>query len=597
VHEGEVVAGRFEVERMLGQGGQGATALARDRETGEPVALKRLHVAHMEDWKTLELFEREGEALRALDHPNIPRYVAAPRTDEGLYLAQEHVAGQTLADLIGAPGALSLEDVLGCARAMLDTLAYLHRRTPPVVHRDLKPSNIIRREAGGWSLIDFGAVQAALTTATSIGTTVVGTAGYMPPEQAVGRAVPATDLYALGATLIHALTGRHPDAIPLERMRLQYRLLLPDADPRVVAWLDRLVEPHVEDRFASAPEARDALDRLERALAKGPASDAPEKPASRGQAIVIAAVVLVGVAIAGGFFLTVAPEPEPATWEDAPGFDPINDPVVQSVMPKAPPPPVLPPTPEPEPEPEPEVVAPQPVSPEPLEEDPHRKPMKMPWTRGKITAELVHARADLLGLELVEVGPDGVILRNGSPHAIRSLTLSLKLVGSKDGAIEWVDTLRPPRRGTPDARPGDTITITHHKLHKLKKARRGRVEVEVVAAQAFTPPEGGYPEAREVAVVWPQGQPRGAELTAVVRGSVPDRDDLCSHEVAVENTGERAFNTLQVVAAGTPEELILRRVDVNIYYNPVFATGDFRYITVRGPCEGFELAVHSSSFD
>ncbi len=596
MQKGDVVADRFEVERMLGQGGQGATALARDRETGEEVALKRLHVAHMEDWKTLELFEREGEALRALEHPNIPRYVAALRTDEGLYLAQEYVAGQTLDALIGAPGGLALEDVLGCARAMLDTLAYLHRRTPPVVHRDLKPSNVIRRDAGGWSLIDFGAVQAALTTATSIGTTVVGTAGYMPPEQAVGRAVPATDLYALGATLVHALTGRHPDAIPLERMRLQYRLLLPDADPRLVAWLDRLVEPHVEDRFASAAEARDALDALERALAKGPASDEVEKPASRGEAIGVALVALVGMAIFGWLVFAATYEPDTGHRVESVKIDPLNDPMVKAVLPNRPEPIALPLTPEPE-----APVGPPPgprlIEPSPLAEPPPRTPVKMPWTKGKVSAELVVERADVLGLELVEVGPDGIILRNGSPYVLRGLTLSLKVVDAKDGAIDWVDTLRPPRKGTPDARPGDTIMITHHKGARLEKARGVKVEVGVVGVQAFAAPDEGYPEAREVAVVWPQGQPRDTALAAMSRRSIPEDNDLCSHELAVENTGKRTFNTLQVVAAGTPEELRLRRKDVNIHYNPAFAPGDFRYLTVRGPCEGFELAVYRSSFE
>ncbi len=266
---GQKIADRFDYERTLGEGGQGATFLAFDPETDSKVALKRLHFSHMEDWKALELFEREGEALRGLSHPSIPRYVAAVRTAGALYLAQEYVAGETLSALISRPGALGLGDAFSLARAMLDTLTYLHGRTPPVIHRDIKPSNIIRREGGGWSLIDFGAVQAAITTATSVGTTVVGTAGYMPPEQAVGDPIgPYTDLFALALVLAEFLTGQ----LRLKgdtHAELMSNLVGPEPidisdTPRLwQTWLSRML---AKDPKARPQSAQEALYELEESV-------------------------------------------------------------------------------------------------------------------------------------------------------------------------------------------------------------------------------------------------------------------------------------------------------------------------------------------
>ena len=152
---------------------------------------------------------------------------------------------------------------------MLDILSYLHAKSPPVVHRDIKPSNIIARPDGSYALIDFGAVQ-TIVQDTVGGSTVVGTAGYSPPEQMMGRAVPASDLYALGATAVALLSGESPSDLPVERMKIRFRQAI-DVDDELGAFLDRLLAPDASDRFEDAEAAQWA--RRNGTLPEGPADE------------------------------------------------------------------------------------------------------------------------------------------------------------------------------------------------------------------------------------------------------------------------------------------------------------------------------------
>ncbi|MEM1348053.1 MAG: serine/threonine-protein kinase, partial [Myxococcota bacterium] len=256
---------RYVLDHPLGQGGQAQTFLAKDQATGERVVIKRLLLAHLDDWKAIELFEREGEVLEHLEHASIPRYVDAmhvhAEAGDAFYLVQQYVEGPTLAEEIARGRRFSEGEIEALARELLGVLAYLHALHPPVIHRDLKPSNIICRVDGGYALIDFGAIQVVLPRESRLGSTIVGTSGYMAPEQFMGRSVPATDLYALGATLTHAMSRVHPNEMSLVRMKLDVRPHL-SASEELVQWVERLLEPAVEDRFASATEAMAGLDEL-----------------------------------------------------------------------------------------------------------------------------------------------------------------------------------------------------------------------------------------------------------------------------------------------------------------------------------------------
>jgi serine/threonine protein kinase len=140
---------------------------------------------------------------------------------------------------------------------VLEILIYLHELSPPVLHRDIKPSNLIWGEDKHIYLVDFGAVQAQAAV-TGVTFTVVGTSGYAPLEQFWGRAVPASDLYALGGTLIHLLTGMTPADLPQKDSRIQFSDRV-TVNPSLVSWIEKMTEIGLEKRFSKAREALAAL--------------------------------------------------------------------------------------------------------------------------------------------------------------------------------------------------------------------------------------------------------------------------------------------------------------------------------------------------
>lgn len=263
-HPGNIVDNRYRILQELGRGGTGITYLAESLETGQKVALKELSLKGLKDWKQIELFEREARTLESLDHPGIPDYVDYFQVDTAdnrlFYLAQELAEGTSLADLVATGWRADVAEVRRIAMAVLKVLDYLHRLQPPVVHRDIKPQNIIRREDGHIYLVDFGAVQTIYRDTMSYGTTVVGTYGYMAPEQFRGQAVPATDLYGLGATLLFLLTHQSPADLPQQGLAIDFRPHVAVPSP-LADWLERLLAPLVADRFASAQSALQALRR------------------------------------------------------------------------------------------------------------------------------------------------------------------------------------------------------------------------------------------------------------------------------------------------------------------------------------------------
>ena len=261
-----MVGGRFDVQRLLGAGGQARTWLARDLETGRDVALKELTLARAPSWKSVELFDRETAVLRTLDHPRIPAYVHAFHDEEGPGGGARFFLAQTLVDGEGLDRELvhrqwSEGDAILLLRQLLDVLGYLHGHSPPVVHRDIKPSNLVRAADGSVALIDFGAVQ-TVAHGGGGGSTVVGTSGYMPLEQYMGRAEPASDLYAVGATLVHLLSRQDPGELPLKRSRIAFEHAV-HVSSGFGHILRRLLAPSIEDRFARAAEVVDALDALD----------------------------------------------------------------------------------------------------------------------------------------------------------------------------------------------------------------------------------------------------------------------------------------------------------------------------------------------
>lgn len=232
---------------------------ARNR-AGETVILKRLRMGHLSDWKAMELFEREARTLQTLSHERIPRLLDFFHDEiEGqvvLTMVMAYVEGPSLAERLKQGWRPKEAEVLEIARQGLEILSYLHGHQPAVIHRDIKPSNLIWTDAQALYLIDFGAVRDIFISKGS--STVIGTFGYMAPEQFAGQTVTGSDLYGLGATLLHLLSGRSPSEIPQKH-------LMPDFRPYVTCsvelqrLLEQLLVPDLEERL---PDAQAALAQL-----------------------------------------------------------------------------------------------------------------------------------------------------------------------------------------------------------------------------------------------------------------------------------------------------------------------------------------------
>jgi serine/threonine protein kinase len=264
---GSIIAERYQLAELLGSGGSGSTYRATRISDGAEVAIKILSLRHLNDWKQLELFEREAKVLSQLNHPQIPQYLEYFHVDmpsnRAFYIVQQLAPGKPLTGWVNAGWRGTEAEVRDIASQLLAILQYLHQQSPPLIHRDIKPHNIIRNDDGQVFLVDFGAVQDVYHNTLMKGSTVAGTYGYMAPEQFRGMAVPSSDLYGLGATLLYLLTHRSPADLPQERLKIGFRGHVNIAN-HFADWLEMILEPDTADRFASATAALEALRKEQR---------------------------------------------------------------------------------------------------------------------------------------------------------------------------------------------------------------------------------------------------------------------------------------------------------------------------------------------
>jgi serine/threonine protein kinase len=252
--------GAYVVQRLIARTPHSRVYLAQG-PGGQQVALKELLFAQVPGTQELEAFEREARLLEAISHPRIPRLLGHFQEGQGaelrLYLAAEHISGETLLERL-SHHTFSEAEARDMGLQVLEILEYLHKRKPSVLHRDIKPANIIRQPDGTLFLVDFGSARESLKGAT-VGSTLVGTFGYMPLEQFGGTVDVTSDLYALGASLVHLL-GRTP---PAEHFQPDRGLDLSHLEAPVLGpWLRKLTALRPEDRYRSATLARKALEAL-----------------------------------------------------------------------------------------------------------------------------------------------------------------------------------------------------------------------------------------------------------------------------------------------------------------------------------------------
>ena len=269
LHPSQLLRGRYQIQRRLAQGGQSAVYLALDMyDNANPRAIKEMSEANLgplEREKAINDFFREAEMLRSLDHPALAKVYDVFVEGQKHFLVMEYVRGHNLEDeLINVGRPLDWDQVAAWGIALCDVLAYLHGTIPPIIYRDLKPANVMLTPDGSLKLIDFGIARWLHPNRTH-DTSQLGTDGYAPLEQYTARSEPRSDVYALGASLYHLLTGRVPEGAPI---RVAGQALTPvrAINPGVPEEFERVILKalalYVRERFQSAQEMRAALVAL-----------------------------------------------------------------------------------------------------------------------------------------------------------------------------------------------------------------------------------------------------------------------------------------------------------------------------------------------
>ena len=270
---GTLIAGKYRLDRMLGEGGMGAVYLAENVDIGRQVAIKVLRAQLGRDEAVMSRFRQEARAAAAVDHPGIVQVLDMGQAESGEpFIVMERLDGETLGARIKQRGRLAVDETLSIMIEVLDALAAAHAKG--IVHRDLKPDNLFLVWRPRWAVkvLDFGISRLASPDEVRITDTnqTMGSVLYMPPEQArdARTAGPAADLYALGATMFHALAGRPPflgenytevlsrvlsdPAPPLAS-------LAPSVPPGLAALVDRMLAKRPAERPQTAAGVRDEL--------------------------------------------------------------------------------------------------------------------------------------------------------------------------------------------------------------------------------------------------------------------------------------------------------------------------------------------------
>jgi serine/threonine protein kinase len=267
-----IIGGRYRVVKALGGGGMKLVYLAEDLR----LAARKCALAEMVDTFTsveaqnqaINAFQREADMLAQLSNEHIPRVFDRFSEGNHHFLVMEYIDGTTLEEQIKQHGGKLLpERVVEVALQVLDTLEYLHHLQPPVIYRDLKPSNIMVTGDGQAKLIDFGIARHFQPLSNA---TMIGTQGYAPPEQYRGKVETRSDIYALGATMHHAISGRDPAAEAPFSFPLLQRLC-PDVDARLANAIDQALAYDVVSRLPDAAEFKYRLLQINGDAAGGSA--------------------------------------------------------------------------------------------------------------------------------------------------------------------------------------------------------------------------------------------------------------------------------------------------------------------------------------
>ena len=263
--EGTVLDGKYEIWKEVGRGGMSIVYLARDKRLNKQWAVKEIKNDGSKSTETLlKGLEREANILKNVDHPVLPRIVDIIDQNGVIYVVMDFIEGVTISDRLKEEGAQPQELVIEWGLQLASALDYLHNMKPPIIYRDMKPSNVMIKPEGGVKLIDFGTAKEYVIE-NNADTTALGTRGYAAPEQfgdSKGHGIyntdARTDIYNLGATLYHVVTGMNPCEPPYEIKPIR------EWNPKLSSGLEKILlkctQPNPEDRYQSCKELMYALE-------------------------------------------------------------------------------------------------------------------------------------------------------------------------------------------------------------------------------------------------------------------------------------------------------------------------------------------------
>ncbi len=266
-------AGRYVIDKALGKGGMGSIFLAHDmRLDDKPVVIKEMlrNFANDDERKEAEdAFIGERKTLSALRHPNVPQITDFPTESGRYFIVQDYVDGEDLQKKADAAPDKRLPErnVLQWASQALSVLDYLETRDPQVIHRDIKPANILVDSAGRVQVVDFGVASHRFRVGSTQGgtgaaSTAMGTPGYAPREQFTGHETPQSDVYALGATMHHLLTGRNPQGVEPLFVYPPVRTINPAVSEATEQIVGKALQNDTAKRWQRAADMKAAIDGI-----------------------------------------------------------------------------------------------------------------------------------------------------------------------------------------------------------------------------------------------------------------------------------------------------------------------------------------------
>jgi serine/threonine-protein kinase len=265
---GTVIGGKYEILKKIGQGGMSIVYVAMDTRLNKQWAVKEIKKNKNQDTKTLlRGLQMEANILKMVDHPVLPRIVDIINYKGTVFVVMDYIEGRPLSEVLKKEGPQPQEKVVEWAKDLCSALDYLHSLNPPIIYRDMKPSNIMLKPDGKVKLIDFGTAK-EFDVESLADTTALGTRGYAAPEQfgdARGRGIhktdARTDIYSLGATLYHILTGKNPSEPPYVIKPIR------EWNPMLSGGLEKIIVKctmsNPDDRYQSCGELLYALDHYE----------------------------------------------------------------------------------------------------------------------------------------------------------------------------------------------------------------------------------------------------------------------------------------------------------------------------------------------